>query len=214
MFVFVLFLLFDVASASRCLERHGIGLLDCVNLNLTVPPRPLRPKPWVRWLDLKINKIQTVNVTILLQGFPNLTLVDLRENPFDCVFSGQIRILSDCKSTTAHSSRFTKPSTTTSTTWSTRRDTSMRITSTISRRSFSEKSSTGTIILITLVVLGVLTCSVGLLCVSRWYRRRRAIQAATRGREELELMTPYDSSSSSYDSEDTIFEKTVNESSV
>ena len=96
-------LLFVCASATRCREVHEFGLLDCNGLGLkTIGGLWDTERDWVLAIDFRENRFVSINITELLEAFPNLLHVDLRRNPeLDCrTFRNlRIRARSDCKFT-------------------------------------------------------------------------------------------------------------------
>ena len=101
--MFVLLLLLvgsSFALATHCIEVKLIGLLDCSGLALSSLPRTdhHRPTTWVRSLDLERNNFVNINFSSVLANFPNVALVNLRHNPFNCVKVNTklVRVLSDC----------------------------------------------------------------------------------------------------------------------
>ena len=143
MFQIVLFVLFSVCSTTpTCQEHQFVGSLDCSGLMLSDIGRlPVMGNSWVILLDLWMNCFVSVNFTNLAWLYPNLQIVDVRDNPtFDCRFSRGLRILirSDCKvgsSTISTSEPSLLPFTTT------RTDHGMSFSSTVSS-SFSSTIST------------------------------------------------------------------------
>ena len=102
MFHLVLFVLFSVCSSTPiCLEQRFVGFLDCSGLMLNDIARlPVMGNSWVMQLELRMNCFVSVNFTKLALLYPNLQIVDVRDNPaFDCRFSRGLRILirSNCK---------------------------------------------------------------------------------------------------------------------
>lgn len=63
---------------------------------------------WVRSLDLKQKNISDVNFQCVLTNFPNITIIDLRQSPFNCVKTKLMHVRSDCEYTTT--TRSNKPS--------------------------------------------------------------------------------------------------------
>ena len=96
-------LLFVCASATRCREAHKLGLLDCNGLGLeTVGGLWDTERDWVLVIDFRKNRLISINITELLEAFPNLLRMDLRKNPkLDCwiIRNLRIRTRSDCKFT-------------------------------------------------------------------------------------------------------------------
>ena len=87
-------------STSRCVEERERGLLDCVDTHLqnVYPMVDAGPMIWVESIDAAINNISSVNFAFLLANFPNLAVINLRWNPFDCVIPKElpIKVSSDC----------------------------------------------------------------------------------------------------------------------
>jgi hypothetical protein len=94
-------LLFVCASATRCREVYLFDLLDCSDLALeTIRGLWKTERDWVLNVDFRKNRFVTVNMTELLNAFPNLWHIDLRKNPkLDCraIRNLRIRTRSDCK---------------------------------------------------------------------------------------------------------------------
>jgi hypothetical protein len=88
-------------SAEGCLERRSISLLDCSDLALeTLDGLWKTERDWVFTIDFQRNRFVIVNMTDLLNVFPNLGSMDLRGNmALDCraIKNSRIRIRSDCK---------------------------------------------------------------------------------------------------------------------
>ena len=102
MLLFILITLsFVRASTAKCIERQRFKLLDCTDMSLKTTNGLLYgTKPWVYVIDLRRNLLVWINDTLLLSVFPNLQLVDLRENPnIDCrlILELKISVRSDCK---------------------------------------------------------------------------------------------------------------------
>lgn len=100
-FVLFVFLLIGLSFASRCIERRWIGLLDCSRLRLVSLPHIDTPNRWVKMIELSQNSLATANLSMVLVDYPNVRLIDLRQNPIVCVKTVLIRVLlSNCISTT------------------------------------------------------------------------------------------------------------------
>ena len=87
MLLFILITLsFIRASTAKCTEHQRLKLLDCTGMSLkTTEGLVYGTKPWVYVIDLRRNLVVWINDTLLLSVFPNLQLVDLRENSnIDC----------------------------------------------------------------------------------------------------------------------------------
>ncbi len=94
----LLFLFVHLTFSTQCVEKRKLELLDCSGVNLIDLPQ-FGGKPWVKSLDLAGNALKSVNFTLLLTKFPNLRLVDLRQNPeYVCHASPpEIKVLADCE---------------------------------------------------------------------------------------------------------------------
>ncbi len=94
------FFIFGRLSAGTCIEERLIGLLDCRGLSLkTVGRFFARRQLWVITIDLSENNFVVINTTELLDVFPNLQLVDLRQNVnLDCwaIQNSKVPVTSDC----------------------------------------------------------------------------------------------------------------------
>ena len=81
------FLLHGSTAASNCIEKQRLDVPDCSGLGLKTTKNlsKLRQKEWVISLDLRRNKFVSLNFTEIHLIFPNLRLMDVRENPlFNC----------------------------------------------------------------------------------------------------------------------------------
>ena len=143
MLLFILITLFFVrASTAKCIEKQQWKRLDCAGMSLKTTERLLHgAKPWVYVVDLRRNLLVWINDTLLLSVFPNLQLVDLRENPnLDCrlILELKISVRSECKTKAFLSTRqsllqttsLAVPSTTLSTPQSLLQTTSLAVPST------------------------------------------------------------------------------------
>jgi hypothetical protein len=96
-------LLFVCASATLCREARKFDLLDCSGLGLgTIGGLWDIERDWVLVIDFRKNRLVSINITELLEAFPNLLRMDLRKNPeFACWSIRNLRIhtRSDCKFT-------------------------------------------------------------------------------------------------------------------
>ena len=105
MFLFVLITqIFVRVSAVKCVEKRQFRLLDCSDMSLRTTDELLSEiKPWVYVIDFKRNLLVWINATSLLYMFPNLQLIDLRQNPnVDCwrIRELKINVKSDCNTKT------------------------------------------------------------------------------------------------------------------
>ena len=95
-----LLVVFVNCSAEICIEEPFIGLLDCGDLSLkTIDGLFTTRHLWVRTVDFTENNLAVINITELLQVFPNLQHIDLRQNlAFDCttIRDSRVRVRSDC----------------------------------------------------------------------------------------------------------------------
>jgi hypothetical protein len=93
--------LFVCANATRCREVYIFDLLDCSDLGLeTIRGLWKTERDWVLNVDFWKNRFVTINVTELLDAFPNLRHIDLHKNPeIDCraIRNLRIRTRSYCK---------------------------------------------------------------------------------------------------------------------
>ena len=93
-------LIFGRLSADTCIEERLISFLDCSYLSLkTINGLFTTQQLWVRTVDFTENNLVVINVTELLQVFPNLQHIYLRQNlAFDCttIRDSRVRIISDC----------------------------------------------------------------------------------------------------------------------
>ena len=90
------------SNAEDCLERKIVKLLDCSGLRLQTVEGLWKTgkKLWVEGIDFRHNRFAVLNVSKLLEGFPNLQYIDIRDNPkLDCrtVWDLGIDVESDCK---------------------------------------------------------------------------------------------------------------------
>ena len=67
----------------RCYCKEELPLIDCSRANLMVVPKSV-PLVNNTTLNLRHNLLVQVNVSVLKEQLPNLKMVDLRDNPFDC----------------------------------------------------------------------------------------------------------------------------------
>ena len=105
MFLFVLITqIFVRVSAVKCVEKQQFRLLDCSDMSLRTTDELLSEiKPWVYVIDFKRNLLVWINGTSLLYTFPNLQMIDLRQNPnVDCWRIRELKIngKSDCNTKT------------------------------------------------------------------------------------------------------------------
>ena len=88
-------------SADGCVERPVLNLQDCGGLSLkTVDQLLTTERDWVTAINFRHNRFVIVNVSKLLEKFPNLQHLDLRENlALDCrtIWDFGIHVESDCK---------------------------------------------------------------------------------------------------------------------
>lgn len=222
--MFVLLLLLagsSSASAVKCQEIRNISLLDCSRRQLSSLPCTDRSIMWVRSLDLKWNNFVNVNFSCVLANFPNILLIDLRHNPFNCVYTDLVRVLDDCNHTspiivkpatsvvydsTSVVSTIVSPRFSTYCTPTKTRPTVTPSSVNISYSSISEK----VLLMIILLPAGILALGFLIYCVFvRKCRRRRNREILTGG--ELYAMVtmssrpPSFSTNSSSDSEVTLF---------
>ena len=90
------------SNAEDCLERRIVRLLDCSDLGLQTVDGLWKTERElsVEEIDFRHNRFVVFNVSKLLEGFPNLQYIDLRDNPkLDCrtVWDLGIDVESDCK---------------------------------------------------------------------------------------------------------------------
>ena len=97
----LLFLFVGSLLALPCKELRLFSLIDCAGCDLEYIPHFELPKVWVKSLSLRRNNINAVNFSTLAIDFPNLKLIDLRENPFNCASTKLFKVLSDCFKTSA-----------------------------------------------------------------------------------------------------------------
>ena len=105
--VFLLVTAFAVSTAKRCKPVKLAGLLDCTDRSLLRVPKN-RYKGVIYVLDMRRNSLSSVNEKWLLQQYPRLRLIDLRENPRICgrINLSIVNVKSDCDVATS-SSRLT-----------------------------------------------------------------------------------------------------------
>jgi hypothetical protein len=80
-----------------CKLVRFVGVLDCVNVGLRNVPIIKKDRDAVKVLDLRQNNITKLDSKIMA-AYPNLKLIDVRENPRVCggVFVS-VTVKSDCK---------------------------------------------------------------------------------------------------------------------
>ena len=103
----------------RCLKnrfycKEELRLIDCSRANLMVVPKSL---PLVNYttLNLRHNLLVQVNLSVLEVQLPNLKMVDLRDNPFDCKRFPEktiLGVITDCEITVTRKTLKTNPKTT------------------------------------------------------------------------------------------------------
>ena len=86
---------------NRCYCKEELRLIDCFRANLMVVPKSV---PLVNYttLNLRHNLLVHVNFSVFKEQLPNLKMVDLRDNPFDCKGFPEMTILgviTDCEIT-------------------------------------------------------------------------------------------------------------------
>ena len=69
-------------DAAKCKKVQFVGLLDCSDLGLTELPK-MDEDINVKVLELRKNNIKAITKSSLFAIFPNIVVVDLRENPLD-----------------------------------------------------------------------------------------------------------------------------------
>ncbi len=93
-------LIFGRLSADTCIEERLISLLDCRGLSLkTIDGLYATRQLWVIAIDLSKNNFAVINTTELLEVFPNLQHIDLRQNVnLDCraIQNSKVPVSSDC----------------------------------------------------------------------------------------------------------------------
>ena len=104
-FIFACANIFNI-DAAKCKKVQFVGLVDCSDLGLTELPK-MDKDITVKVLDLRKNNIKAITESSLLAIFPNIVVVDLRENPLDCkkIQFTKLQVKSDC--TTRHVSSAT-----------------------------------------------------------------------------------------------------------
>ena len=113
---FILFVLLIVSSAHgdqhTCKFIRFVGLLDCVNRGLQKVPILKDGRRSVKVLDLRQNNITEISDTVLA-NYPNLKLVDVRQNPYICggIHIVNIKVRSSCPITSTAYSPVTPSST-------------------------------------------------------------------------------------------------------
>ena len=81
-FIFACANIFNI-DAAKCKEVQFVGLVNCSDLGLTELPKTDKDIK-VKVLDLRKNNIKAITESSVLVIFPNIVVVDLRENPLDC----------------------------------------------------------------------------------------------------------------------------------
>lgn len=70
---------------NRCYCKEELRLSDCSRANLMLVPNSV---PLVNYATLNLrhnfNSLDQVNFSVSKEQLPNLKMVDLRDNPFDC----------------------------------------------------------------------------------------------------------------------------------
>ena len=104
-FIFAFTNIFNI-DAAKCKKVQFVALVDCSDLGLTELPK-MDKDTNIKVLDLRKNNIIAITESSLLAIFPNIVVVDLRENPLDCtkIKFTKMRVKSDC--TTRHVSSAT-----------------------------------------------------------------------------------------------------------
>ena len=103
--IFLFFCLFCVdiwgmrCLKNRCYCKEELRLIDCSRANLMVLPKSV---PLVNYttLNLRHNLLVQENFSVLKEQLPNLKMVDLRDNPFDCkgfLDKTIVGVITDCE---------------------------------------------------------------------------------------------------------------------
>ena len=84
----------------KCVCVEQISVIDCSRAGLKLIPRTKKRKVNYTALSLRDNLLLEVNFTSLMEQFPDLKTVDLRNNPIYCegINTGvPLKVLTDCK---------------------------------------------------------------------------------------------------------------------
>ena len=85
---------------NKCICVEQISLIDCSRAGLKLIPRTEKRMVNYTALSLRDNLLLEVNSTVLMEQFPDLKTVDLRNNPIYCEgvnAGGPLKVITDCK---------------------------------------------------------------------------------------------------------------------
>ena len=100
---------------NKCLCVEQIRIIDCSKAGLEYTPQTKETMLNYTTLTLRYNRLVEVNFTLIMEQFPSLRIVDLRNNPIDCEGVGggeSIKVIMDCNAsrpTKHHRIATTKP---------------------------------------------------------------------------------------------------------
>ena len=99
---------------NRCYCKEELRLSDCSRANLMVVPKSVALVNYTT-LNLRHNLLVQVNFSVLKEQLPNLKMVDLGDNPFNCKgFPDKtiLGVITDCEITVTRKTLKTNPKTT------------------------------------------------------------------------------------------------------
>ena len=85
---------------NKCVCVEQISVIDCSRAGLKLIPRTKKRMVNYTALSLRDNLLLKVNFTRLMEQFPELKRVDLRNNPIYCEgvnAGGPLKVITDCK---------------------------------------------------------------------------------------------------------------------
>ena len=84
---------------NKCLCVEQISLVDCSRAGLQSTPQTKQRMANYTTLSLRDNLLLEVNFTLLMEQFPDLKTVDIRNNPIYCEgvnTGGPLKVITDC----------------------------------------------------------------------------------------------------------------------
>ena len=95
-----------IGNKCDCVEQ--ISFIDCSRTGLKLIPRTKKRMVNYTVLSLRDNLLLEVNFTVLMEQFPDLKTVDLRNNPIYCEginTTGPLKVITNCKTSTYNTSQ-------------------------------------------------------------------------------------------------------------